>query len=75
MSVKKAQKIVKDVYDELDINLVSFQVSDIQFLKDKLEDFLEQEVETEDLADPDEPNDDFGLDAIEEDEGEEEECL
>lgn len=75
MSIKKAQKIVKDVYEELDINLVAFQVSNLQFLKDKLEDFLEQEVETEDLADPDEPSDDFGLDEIEEDEGEEEECL
>ena len=73
MSVKKAQKIVNDVHGELDINLVSFQLSDLQFLKDKLEDFLEQEVEIEDLADPDAPNDEFGLDEVEDAEDEEEE--
>ena len=74
MSIKKAQKIVNDIHSELDINLVQFEISDLQFLKTKLEDFLEQEVEIENLADPSEPDDSFGLDDVEDAEDEEEEA-
>lgn len=72
MSLKKAQKIAEDVNNEIGFNLVKLPVADLQYLKDKLEDFLELEVETEDLVDPDEPNDDNFLDEVSDDEEEEE---
>lgn len=52
MSVKKAQNIVNQVEDRLGISLVSYQNNELEWLKDQLESFLEQEVETEELADP-----------------------
>jgi hypothetical protein len=53
MSIKKAQKIVNEVDHELGISLVAYQNNDLEFLKKKLEDFLELEIETEELQDAD----------------------
>jgi len=52
MSVKKAQSIVNEVEDRLGITLVSFQNSEIEWLKAQLEDFLDLEIETDELEDP-----------------------
>jgi hypothetical protein len=51
MSVKKAQKIVNDVDSELGINFAGYQNSDLEFLKKKLEEFLDLEIDTEELED------------------------
>ena len=52
MSVKKAQSIVNEVEDRLGITLVSFQNSEIEWLKAQLEEFLDLEIETDELEDP-----------------------
>lgn len=56
-NAKKAQKIVNEVDRELGIALVAYPNSELEWLKGRLEKFLELEVETEDLHDAD--DDDF----------------
>jgi hypothetical protein len=53
MSVKKAQAIVNEVQDRLGFSLVSCQTNELEWLKDKLETFLDLEIETDELSDPD----------------------
>ena len=60
MSVKKAQSIVNEVQDRLGITLVSFQNNEIEWLKAQLEDFLDLEIETDELEDADDVGDDYG---------------
>ena len=62
MSIKKAQAIVDEVYEATGVSLVSYQLSDLNFLKEKLEDFIELEIETEDLDDPEDSVSGFSLD-------------
>jgi len=52
-NTKKAQKIVNEVDQELGIALVAYQNSELEFLRDKLEKFLDLGVDTEDLHDAD----------------------
>lgn len=60
MSLKKAQKIVNDVEEELGISLVVYQNHDLEYLKKKLEEFLDLDVDTEELSDPEELSSDDG---------------
>ena len=53
MSIKKAQNIVNQVQDRLGISMVAYQNSELEWLKNQLEKFLDLEVETEELSDPD----------------------
>lgn len=79
MSLRKAQAIANVLEEELGFSLVSYQNSDLEFLKNKLEAFLELEIETEELEDPSdafldaEPSDDDGGWPGEDDE-EEDDC-
>jgi hypothetical protein len=52
MSVKKAQSIVNEVEGHLGITLVAFNNDEIEWLKSKLEEFLDLEINTDDLQDP-----------------------
>ena len=52
MSIKKAQEIVNAVDTELGISLVSYQNNNLEFLRDKLDAFLALNVETDELSDP-----------------------
>lgn len=52
MSVKKAQGIVNRVEDRLGITLVAYENSELEWLKDQLEEFLDLEVSTDELSDP-----------------------
>lgn len=52
-NVKKAQKIVNEVDNELGIALVAYQNSELEHLKDQLEKFLALGVDTEELHDAD----------------------
>ncbi len=54
---KKAQKIVNEVDAELGIALVAYQNSELEYLRDQLNKFLDLDVDTEDLHDAD--DDDF----------------
>jgi hypothetical protein len=65
MSKKKAQTVVNKFYDEFGVSLVAYQLGELNHMKELLDEFLEQEVETEDLADPDDQRDTYGLDEIE----------
>lgn len=69
MSKSKAQKIVNQVDDEFGISLVMYQNSELEALKDKIEEFLELNVPTEELADADDRRDEFGLDEIDDMDG------
>jgi hypothetical protein len=53
MSLKKAQEIANVLDRDLGFSLTSYQVTDLEFLKAKLEEFLKLDVETEDLEEPD----------------------
>jgi hypothetical protein len=53
MSVKKAQEIANVLDRDLGFSLTSYQNNDLEFLKAKLEEFLDLEIETEELQDPD----------------------
>ena len=64
MSVKKAQGIVNEVDNRLGITLVSYQNNEIEWLKSQLEEFLDLEIETDELSDPE----DCELDLEEDDE-------
>lgn len=70
MSVKKAQAIVNKVEEELGFTMTMYQNSDLEYLKTKLEEFLELDIETEELQDPEELSSDDGFldDSEEEDE-------
>jgi hypothetical protein len=57
MSVNKAQEIANVLDRNLGFSLTSYTNSDIEFLKTKLEEFLELEVETEELEEPDDDRD------------------
>jgi membrane protease subunit (stomatin/prohibitin family) len=52
VSVKKAQIIVNEVYTRYGIDLVGFQTDEITHLKDQLEDLIDQEVDMDELATP-----------------------
>lgn len=71
MSIKKAQNIVNQVEDRMGISLVSYQNNEVEWLKEQLEDFLNLEIETDDLSDPDdlyvEDEDDEAEHEVEED--------
>jgi hypothetical protein len=53
MSVKKAQEIANVLDRDLGFPLVAYQNNDLEFLKAKLEEFLDLEIETEELEEPD----------------------
>lgn len=65
MSIKKAQKIANLIESELSINLTSFTNQELELLKSRLEEFLELEVETDELSDPE---DDLSFDEDDADE-------
>ena len=52
MSVKKAQSIVNEVETRLGITLVTYQNSELEWFKSQLEEFLDLEIETDELSDP-----------------------
>ena len=58
MSIKKAQNIVNQVQDRLGISMVAYQNNELEWLKNQLEEFLDLEIETEELSDPDDLYDD-----------------
>jgi hypothetical protein len=64
MSVKKAQGIVNEIENRLGVSLVSYQNNEIEWLKSQLEEFLDLEIETDELSDPE----DCELDLEEDDE-------
>lgn len=66
MSLKKAQKIADEIETATGINLASYQNDDLHFLKDKLEEFLDLDIETDDLEGFEELSDNFELDDPEE---------
>ena len=53
MSLKKAQDIANELDRELGFSLTSYQNQDLAFLKTKLEAFLELDIDTEELEEPD----------------------
>jgi hypothetical protein len=57
MSLKKAQNIANQVQDRLGISLTSLQNNEVEWLKNQLDTFLDLEIETDELSDPD----DLGL--------------
>lgn len=58
MSIKKAQEIANVLDRELGFSLTSYQNNDVEFLKTKLEEFLDLEVSTDELEEPDDSFDD-----------------
>lgn len=70
MSLKKAQTIANVLDRDLGFSLASYQNTDLEFLKTKIEEFLALEVDTEDLEEPDDSldqewdSDDFTDDEI-----------
>ncbi len=66
MSVKKAQTIVNSLYQRYGIDLVAYQNDEIAQLRDQLEEFVDLEVDTEELSVPEDCEVD--LDELEEDE-------
>ena len=66
MSVKKAQKIANEIYEEFGLSLANMVLSDLESLKEKIDLFLSLNVETDEICDPD----DVLLDDSEEDEWE-----
>lgn len=52
MSLKKAQTIANILEEELGFALTAYENSDLEFLKEKLEEFLALEIRTEELEDP-----------------------
>jgi len=65
-NLKKAQKIVNQVDGELGIALVAYTNSELEYLRNQLNKFLDLEVETDDLHDAD--DDDLLDDVDDEDE-------
>ena len=53
MSLKKAQEIANVLDRDLGFSLTSYQNTDLEFLKSKLESFLKLEIDTEELEEPD----------------------
>ena len=51
MSVRKAQSIVNEVDGNMGISLVAFRLDELEYLKSKLEEFLELEIDTDELQD------------------------
>lgn len=54
MSIKKAQGIANRIQDRMTFNLVAYQRDELEWLKAQLEEFLDTEIEPEELTDPDE---------------------
>lgn len=52
MSVNKAQRIVNEINERMGISLVSYQNHELHWLKSQIDDFLDLEIETEELQDP-----------------------
>ena len=52
MSVKKAQSIVNEVQTRMGITLVAYQRNELEWLIKQLEAFLDLEIETDELSDP-----------------------
>jgi hypothetical protein len=52
MSVKNAQGIANQIQDRLGISIVSFSNPELEWFKAELESFLDLEVDTDELADP-----------------------
>ena len=52
MSVKEAQGIVNQIEERTGISLVSFNNGELEWLKDQLEEFLDLEIDTDELMDP-----------------------
>jgi len=71
MSLKKAQKIVNELDDKFGINALGYQNSELEIIKDMLDNFLELGVETEDLQEPEDCELDIDDTEDEEDETEE----
>lgn len=53
MSLKKAQAIANVLDRDLGFSLASYQNTDLEFLKTKLEEFLKLDVDTEELEESD----------------------
>lgn len=51
---KKAQHIVNEVDYKLNLSLVGYENSELEFLKNKLQEFLDLEVSTDELVDAEE---------------------
>lgn len=66
MSMKKAQGIANQIADRIGLSLVSFTNDELEWLKNELEEFLDLEVETGELCDPEDQE--FSLDGNFEDE-------
>jgi hypothetical protein len=67
-TIKKAQSIANRIQDRVAFNVVAYQRDEIEWLKTQLEDFLDTEIETEELTDPDEIDAFEGLSEEENDE-------
>jgi len=68
MSLKKAQNIANHIEAELGICIAAYQITELEFLKSKLEEFLDLDIPTEELEESElmsEFDDDF--DGLEED--------
>ena len=53
INLKKAQKIVNEVDGELGISLVAYEISELEFLRSKIDALLDLGVEMDDLHDAD----------------------
>jgi hypothetical protein len=52
MSLNKAQRIVNQLYERYGIDMVAYQTDELSHLKEQLEEFLDLEVDTDELAAP-----------------------
>lgn len=68
MSTKKAQSIANQIADRIGLSLVAFTNDELEWLNHELEEFLDLEVDTGELADPEDQE--FSLDGDSEDDGE-----
>ena len=59
MSIKKAQSIANQLYARYGLDLVAYQNDEITQLKDQLEEFVELEVDTDELEVPEDCADDL----------------
>ena len=60
MSVKRAQTIANELYTRYGVDITNLQNEDISDFRDKLEEFVELEVDTAELSTPDDIADDDG---------------
>lgn len=73
MSVKKAQAIANSLEDQFGFFLVQHQNSELELLRNMIDEFLELGVETEELEDPEDVDQEDELN-FDDDEESEEDC-